>query len=207
MSSCLVTVTTFEGFRLYLSAHDVHHCSFNSKNVPYKIVRASNGDAWVEAHGKMYSPSQAGAFVLMKMKETAGMSPTNSRGEIPSLFLTSASSLTLSCCRKLPGNQSKKCCHHCPSLLQRFSETGTQVEERMFKCCSIHGKRCTACSSRLISMFIYICDQCPPGPPLQTKEHFSTRGTFAVPVTLFFSFGLGRVGNFPFHYPLILELL
>uniref|UniRef100_H2T4V1 Heat shock protein 9 n=1 Tax=Takifugu rubripes TaxID=31033 RepID=H2T4V1_TAKRU len=41
------------------------------KNVPYKIVRASNGDAWVEAHGKMYSPSQAGAFVLMKMKETA----------------------------------------------------------------------------------------------------------------------------------------
>lgn len=38
----------------------------------YKIVRASNGDAWVEAHGKMYSPSQVGAFVLMKMKETAG---------------------------------------------------------------------------------------------------------------------------------------
>uniref|UniRef100_L7LX08 Putative molecular chaperones mortalin/pbp74/grp75 hsp70 superfamily n=1 Tax=Rhipicephalus pulchellus TaxID=72859 RepID=L7LX08_RHIPC len=37
----------------------------------YKIVRASNGDAWVEAQGKMYSPSQIGAFVLMKMKETA----------------------------------------------------------------------------------------------------------------------------------------
>lgn len=36
-------------------------------------MRASNGDAWVEAHGKMYSPSQAGAFVLMKMKETAGI--------------------------------------------------------------------------------------------------------------------------------------
>ncbi|KPP62922.1 Stress-70 protein, mitochondrial precursor-like, partial [Scleropages formosus] len=41
------------------------------KNVPYRIVRASNGDAWVEAHGKLYSPSQVGAFVLMKMKETA----------------------------------------------------------------------------------------------------------------------------------------
>ncbi|KAI2539070.1 HSPA9 isoform 9, partial [Pan troglodytes] len=27
------------------------------KNVPFKIVRASNGDAWVEAHGKLYSPS------------------------------------------------------------------------------------------------------------------------------------------------------
>lgn len=38
----------------------------------YKIVRASNGDAWVQgADGKMYSPSQIGAFVLMKMKETA----------------------------------------------------------------------------------------------------------------------------------------
>ena len=42
--------------------------------MPYKIVRASNGDAWVEAHGKLYSPSQAGAFILMKMKETAGRS-------------------------------------------------------------------------------------------------------------------------------------
>ncbi|KAI1303066.1 Stress-70 protein, mitochondrial [Halotydeus destructor] len=41
------------------------------KIVSYKIVRASNGDAWVEANGKMYSPSQVGAFVLMKMKETA----------------------------------------------------------------------------------------------------------------------------------------
>eukprot|EP01068_Selenidium_serpulae_P009922 Selendium_serpulae@DN5355_c0_g1_i5.p1 len=39
--------------------------------LPYKIVRAANGDAWVEAHGKTYSPSQIGAFVLGKMKETA----------------------------------------------------------------------------------------------------------------------------------------
>ncbi|KAJ8959546.1 hypothetical protein NQ314_006283 [Rhamnusium bicolor] len=41
-------------------------------NVSYKIVRASNGDAWVQgSDGKMYSPSQIGAFVLVKMKETA----------------------------------------------------------------------------------------------------------------------------------------
>jgi len=39
--------------------------------VPYKIVKASNGDAWLEANGKVYSPSQIGAFVLTKMKETA----------------------------------------------------------------------------------------------------------------------------------------
>ena len=39
--------------------------------VPYKIVRAANGDAWVEADGKTYSPSQISAFILQKMKETA----------------------------------------------------------------------------------------------------------------------------------------
>lgn len=39
--------------------------------VPYKIVEASNGDAWVEINGQQYSPSQVGAFVLTKMKETA----------------------------------------------------------------------------------------------------------------------------------------
>ena len=36
--------------------------------VSYKIVRADNGDAWVEAGGQRYSPSQIGAFTLMKMK-------------------------------------------------------------------------------------------------------------------------------------------
>ena len=39
--------------------------------VPYKIVKAANGDAWVEADGKTYSPSQVSAFILQKMKETA----------------------------------------------------------------------------------------------------------------------------------------
>jgi molecular chaperone DnaK len=39
--------------------------------VPYKIVEGPNGDAWVEAHGKKYSPSQVSAFILQKMKETA----------------------------------------------------------------------------------------------------------------------------------------
>ncbi|KAI9306274.1 hsp7-like protein [Cunninghamella echinulata] len=39
--------------------------------VSYKIVPHTNGDAWVEAQGKKYSPSQMGAFVLGKMKETA----------------------------------------------------------------------------------------------------------------------------------------
>jgi molecular chaperone DnaK len=39
--------------------------------VPYKIIKNGNGDAWVEANGKNYSPSEISAFTLMKMKETA----------------------------------------------------------------------------------------------------------------------------------------
>merc|ERR1712216_424192 len=42
-----------------------------AQHVPYKIVKAPNGDAWVEAQGETYSPSQVGAFTLSKMKETA----------------------------------------------------------------------------------------------------------------------------------------
>ncbi|SPO05903.1 related to SSC1 - mitochondrial heat shock protein 70-related [Cephalotrichum gorgonifer] len=41
------------------------------KEVPYKIIQHSNGDAWVEARGQKYSPAQIGAFVLQNMKETA----------------------------------------------------------------------------------------------------------------------------------------
>ena len=39
--------------------------------VPYHIVAGDNGDAWVEADGEKYSPSQISAFILQKMKETA----------------------------------------------------------------------------------------------------------------------------------------
>jgi len=39
--------------------------------VPYKIVKADSGDAWVEAKGEKYSPSQISAMILQKMKETA----------------------------------------------------------------------------------------------------------------------------------------
>ena len=39
--------------------------------VPYDIVKGGNGDAWVRAHGKDYSPQQVSAFILQKMKEAA----------------------------------------------------------------------------------------------------------------------------------------
>ncbi len=41
------------------------------KNLPYKVVPGGNGDAWVEARGEKYSPSQISAIILQKMKETA----------------------------------------------------------------------------------------------------------------------------------------
>ena len=43
----------------------------DQKNMPYKITNGGNGDAWVEARGEKYSPSQVSAFILQKMKETA----------------------------------------------------------------------------------------------------------------------------------------
>lgn len=60
------------------------------KMVPYNIVRAPNGDAWVEAAGQKYSPSQVGAFVLGKMKETAeaylGRSVSKAVVTVPAYF-------------------------------------------------------------------------------------------------------------------------
>eukprot|EP00730_Choanoeca_flexa_P001029 TRINITY_DN10451_c0_g1_i1.p1 TRINITY_DN10451_c0_g1~~TRINITY_DN10451_c0_g1_i1.p1 ORF type:complete len:669 (+),score=260.16 TRINITY_DN10451_c0_g1_i1:94-2100(+) len=56
----------------------------------YKIVKAPNGDAWVHAGGKDYSPSQIGAFVLTKMKETAesylGSKVNNAVVTVPAYF-------------------------------------------------------------------------------------------------------------------------
>jgi molecular chaperone DnaK len=42
-----------------------------AKMVPYRLIKADNGDAWVAADGKKYAPSQISAFILQKMKETA----------------------------------------------------------------------------------------------------------------------------------------
>lgn len=58
--------------------------------VPYHIVKANNGDAWVEAAGKQYSPSQISAFILQKMKETAeaylGATVTQAVITVPAYF-------------------------------------------------------------------------------------------------------------------------
>jgi len=60
------------------------------KNSPFEIIEAKNGDAWVRAKGKEYSPSQISAFVLQKMKETAekhlGQTVTQAVITVPAYF-------------------------------------------------------------------------------------------------------------------------
>src|SRR6476619_1387957 len=63
--------TFFAVKRLVGRRYDDPMVEKDKKLVPYKIVKAYNGDAWVEADGKTYSPSQVSAFILQKMKETA----------------------------------------------------------------------------------------------------------------------------------------
>ena len=58
--------------RLIGRQHNDPELKKDIENSPFAIVRANGGDAWVEgSDGKRYSPSQMGAFVLSKMKETA----------------------------------------------------------------------------------------------------------------------------------------
>ena len=60
------------------------------QTTPYKIIKADNGDAWVEAKGKKYSPAQISAFTLQKMKETAekylGQEVTKAVITVPAYF-------------------------------------------------------------------------------------------------------------------------
>jgi molecular chaperone DnaK len=63
--------TLFAIKRLIGRSYDDKTTQKDKDLVPYEIVKNSNGDAWVEAGGKKYSPSQISAFILQKMKETA----------------------------------------------------------------------------------------------------------------------------------------
>merc|ERR1719171_2850329 len=65
------TNTIFAAKRLIGRRFDDEATQKDMKNLPYSIVKANNGDAWVEAAGEKFSPSQIGALVLGKMKETA----------------------------------------------------------------------------------------------------------------------------------------
>jgi molecular chaperone DnaK (HSP70) len=63
--------TVFATKRLIGRRFDDEATQKDMKSLPFKIVKAPNGDAWVEAAGEKFSPSQIGAHVLGKMKDTA----------------------------------------------------------------------------------------------------------------------------------------
>ncbi|MEN3792212.1 molecular chaperone DnaK [Fulvimarina sp. MAC3] len=63
--------TMFAVKRLIGRRYDDPTAQKDKELVPYKIVEGENGDAWVEADGEKYSPSQISAMILQKMKETA----------------------------------------------------------------------------------------------------------------------------------------
>ncbi len=63
--------TIFSSKRLIGRRYDDEAVNKAKTTFPFKIVKASNGDAWVQARGKDYAPSQIGAYILTKMKEAA----------------------------------------------------------------------------------------------------------------------------------------
>ena len=63
--------TIFAAKRLIGRKFDGNSVQKDIQTSPFKIVKADNGDAWVEGKGKKYSPAQISGFVLQKMKETA----------------------------------------------------------------------------------------------------------------------------------------
>jgi molecular chaperone DnaK len=65
------TNTIYAAKRLIGRTFDSPEIKKDAKTLPYKIVKSKGGDAWIEAGGKQYSPSQVSAIVLQKMKETA----------------------------------------------------------------------------------------------------------------------------------------
>ena len=65
------TNTVFGVKRLVGRRVDDSNLEKDKKNLPFAVVDGGNGDAWVEAQGEKYSPSQISAFILQKMKETA----------------------------------------------------------------------------------------------------------------------------------------
>ncbi len=63
--------TIFGVKRLIGRRNDDADLAKDKKNLPFAVIDGGNGDAWVEARGEKYSPSQISAFILQKMKETA----------------------------------------------------------------------------------------------------------------------------------------
>jgi molecular chaperone DnaK len=82
--------TIFASKRLIGRSFDDDSVKKDLGKVPYKIIKSDKGEAWIEAKGEKYSPSQISAFVLQKMKETAekylGQAVTKAVITVPAYF-------------------------------------------------------------------------------------------------------------------------
>ena len=82
--------TIFAAKRLIGRTFDGDSVQKDIQTSPFKIIKADNGDAWVQAKGEKYSPSQISAFTLQKMKETAekylGQAVTKAVITVPAYF-------------------------------------------------------------------------------------------------------------------------
>ena len=82
--------TIFAAKRLIGRTFDGDSVQKDIKTLPYEIVKADNGDAWIKANGKKFSPSEISANVLRKMKETAekylGQEVTKAVITVPAYF-------------------------------------------------------------------------------------------------------------------------
>ena len=82
--------TIYAAKRLIGRTFDGNSVQKDIQTSPFKIIKADNGDAWVEAKGEKYSPSQISAFTLQKMKETAekylGQAVTKAVITVPAYF-------------------------------------------------------------------------------------------------------------------------
>ena len=82
--------TIFAAKRLIGRTFDGNSVQKDIKTLPYEIVKADNGDAWIKANGKKFSPSEISANVLRKMKETAekylGQEVTKAVITVPAYF-------------------------------------------------------------------------------------------------------------------------
>ena len=95
--------TIFGVKRLIGRRNDDAALAKDKKNLPFAVIDGGNGDAWVEAKGEKYSPSQISAFILGKMKETAesylGEEVTQAVITVPAYFNDAQRQATKDACK------------------------------------------------------------------------------------------------------------
>lgn len=135
--------TLFATKRLIGRRFDDKHVQKDLQNVPYKIVKASNGDAYCEVKGTQYSPAQAGAFILGKMKETAegylGRPVGHAVVTVPAYFNDSQRQATKDA-GKIAGLEVRR--PPCVATLQRSSPLCSHLGKGPNASCRMRGRRC-----------------------------------------------------------------